>query len=130
MPRYFGSGPSASLAHWIGWRIGAGVASVGREVDYLTQRAKTSSERERSAWLFRCAVSCALVVGEYFFLYVFLARRDNLVALGSSWLVLLLFPRPTPRIPLFAGRCLAFVTIGWRRHGHRSKPGTAFCGSF
>jgi transitional endoplasmic reticulum ATPase len=110
MPRYFGSGPPASLAHWIGWRVGAGVASVGREVDYLTQRAKTSSERERSAWLFRCAVSCALVIGEYLFLYVFLARRDNLVALGSSWLVLLLFPRPTPRIPLFAGRCLAFVT--------------------
>jgi len=110
MPRYFWSGPSASLAHWIGWRVGAGVASIGREVDYLTQRAKTSSERERSAWLFRCAVSCALVVGEYLFLYVFLPQRDNLVALGSSWLVLLLFPRPTPRIPLFAGRCLAFVT--------------------
>jgi transitional endoplasmic reticulum ATPase len=110
MPRYFGSGPSASLAHWIGWRVGAGVASIGREIDYLTKRAKTSSERERSAWLFRCAVSCALVIGEYLFLYVFLPRRDNLVALGSSWLVLLLFPRPTPRIPLFAGRCLAFVT--------------------
>jgi transitional endoplasmic reticulum ATPase len=110
MPRYFGSGPSASLAHWIGWRVGAGVASLGREVDYLTQRAKTSSEQERSAWLLRCAVSCALVIGEYLFLYVFLPRRDNLVALGSSWLVLLLFPRPTPRITLFAGRCLAFVT--------------------
>ena len=72
MARYFGSGPHESLAHWIGWRIGAGVASVGREVDYLTQRAKTSSERERSAWLFRCAVSCALVISEYLFLYVFL----------------------------------------------------------
>jgi transitional endoplasmic reticulum ATPase len=60
--------------------------------------------------LFRCAVSCALVLGEYFFLYVILPRRDELIALGSSWLVLLLFPRPTPRIPLFAGRCLAFVT--------------------
>ncbi len=110
MPRYFGSGPSGSLAHWIGWRVGAGVASFGREVDYLAQRARTSTERERAAWLFRCAVSCALVVGEYLFLYVFLSRRDNLIALGSSWLVLLLFPRPTPRIPLFAGRCLAFVT--------------------
>lgn len=110
MPRYFGSGPSGSLAHWIGWRVGTGVASVGREVDYLAQRARTSSESERTAWLFRCAVSCALVVGEYLFLYVFLARRDNLIALGSSWLVLLLLPRPTPRIPLFAGRCLAFVT--------------------
>jgi hypothetical protein len=30
--------------------------------------------------------------------------------LGSSWLVLFLLPKPTPRIPLFAARCLAFVT--------------------
>ncbi len=110
MPRFFAPGPSsASLAHWIGWRLGAGVASIGREVDYLTQRAKTASERERSAWLFRCIVSCALVIAEYFFLYVILSRRDTLLALGSAWLVLLLLPRPTPRIPLFAGRCLAFV---------------------
>ena len=100
MPRFFAPGPSsASLAHWIGWRLGAGVASIGREVDYLTQRAKTASERERSAWLSRCIVSCALVTAEYFFLYVILSRRDTLLALGSAWLVLLLLPRPTPRIP-------------------------------
>ena len=110
MAHHSGSGPPASLPRWIGWHIGAGVASIGREFDYLTQRARTSSERERSAWLFRCAVSCALVIGEYVLLYVLLPRRDNLVSLGSSWLVLLLLPRPTPRIPLFAGRCLAFVT--------------------
>jgi len=110
MPRFFGPGPPASLAHWIGWRVGAGVASVGREVDYLTQRAKTSSQPERSAWLFRCIVSCSLVIAEYFFLYAVLSRRDNLLALGSSWLVLLLLPKPIPRVPLFVGRCLAFVT--------------------
>ncbi len=110
MPLFFGSGPPASLARWIGGRFGAGVASIGQEVDYLKQRAKSSSGTERSAWLFRCAVACALVAAEYVFLYAFLSRRDSLVALGSSWLVLLALPRPTPRIPLFAARVLAFVT--------------------
>lgn len=111
MPGIFGSGPpNAGLATWIGWYLRAGADSIGREVDYMARRARTSTDGERSAWLFRCVVSCILVIAEFLILYVLLPRRDNLIAVGSSWLVLLLLPKPTPRIPLFAARCLAFVT--------------------
>jgi hypothetical protein len=66
MPGIFGSGPpTAGLATLIGWYLRAGADSIGREVDYLARRARTSTDRERSAWLFRCVVSCILVFAEY-----------------------------------------------------------------
>ncbi len=112
MPGIFGSGPpNAGLATWIGWFLRAGADSVGREVDYLARRAKTSSEPERSAWLFRCVVSCALVLGECLLLSWLSFRPDSPVTLITAWSVLFLLPKPTPRIPLFAARWVALVAL-------------------
>ncbi len=110
MPGIFGSGPpNAGLATWIGWYLRAGADSIGREVDYLARRARTSSQPERSAWVFRCVVSCAMVLGECLVLNWLSFRPDSLVTLITSWSVLFLLPKPTPRIPLFAARWVALV---------------------
>lgn len=112
MPRaYYGAVASnAGLAHWIGWRLRGGVENLGNEFDYLHRRSKTASAAERTAWLYRALVSSVLVVAEYIFLYRFLDRRDSLIALGSSWLILAILPRPVPRLSLLAARALVFVT--------------------
>lgn len=112
MPGIFGSGPpNAGLATWIGWYLRTGADSIGREVGYIARRAKTSSDTERSAWLFRCVVSCALVLGECLLLNWFSFRPDSLAALLTSWCVLFLLPKPTPRIPLFAARWIALIAL-------------------
>lgn len=112
MPGIFGSGPpNAGLATWIGWHLRAGADSIGREVDNLARRAKTSSETERSAWLFRWVVSSAMVLGECLALNWLSFRPDSIAALITSWSVLVLLPKPTPRIPLFVGRWVALVAL-------------------
>jgi transitional endoplasmic reticulum ATPase len=112
MPHAFGSGPShAGLATWIGWYLRAGADSIGREVNGIARRAKTSSGNERSAWLYRGIVSCALVAGEILVLYWLSLRPDSVATLVTSWCVLLVLPKPTPRIPLFAARWIALIAL-------------------
>ena len=112
MPGIFGSGPpNAGLATWIGWYLRAGADSIGREVDYMAHRAKTSTTTERSAWLYRCVVACAMVVGECLVLNWLSFRPNSLVTLIAAWSVLFLLPKPTPRIPLFAARWVALVAL-------------------
>ena len=83
MPGFLGSEPSnASLFQQIGWFLRARVDNAGREVDYLTRRAWTSSSTERSAWWFRCAVSCALVIGECLIFSWFSFPVNSLSTLG------------------------------------------------
>ena len=110
MPRFFGSGPSnAGLAQWIGWFLRAGVTGIGREVDYIAHRARTSSEREKSAWVFRCVASCLLIAGEWALLTLAGIRADNPIALLIAWATIFLLPKPTPRIPLLVARILAVI---------------------
>ena len=60
-----------SVAHWIGWWMGAGVAKVSLKADHLLSRVQHSSTPEKTAWLSRFLASSALVVGEYFVLRLF-----------------------------------------------------------
>jgi transitional endoplasmic reticulum ATPase len=112
MPRFFWSAPPyATVASWLGWHLGAGIRSVAREGDYLAHRASTSSEDEKSAWLFRLIVSCGLVGGEVLLLNWLSFGLNSVPTLLTSWCVLFLLPRPTPRVPLFAGRFIAGLAL-------------------
>ena len=89
MPGIFGSGPpNAGLATWIGWSLRAGADRIGSEVEYLVQRARTSTKSERSAWLYRFVIACAMVVGECLVLNWLSFRPDSLVTLITTWSVL------------------------------------------
>lgn len=112
MPRFFWSAPPyVTVASWLGWRLGSGIRSVAREGDYLAHRASTSSQTERSAWLLRLIVSCGLVAGEVLVLNWLSFGLNSIPTLLTSWCVLFLFPRPTPRVPLFAGRFIAGLAL-------------------
>ena len=111
MPRAVGSeSGNGGLAYWVGQRLRRGVGALGAEADYLYARSRNASADERSAWLWRATFGTAIVIGEYLFLYRILNRRDNPVALGVSWAMLFLLPRPTPRLVLLVARLLVFVT--------------------
>ncbi|HRJ17451.1 MAG TPA: ATP-binding protein [Bryobacteraceae bacterium] len=111
MPRAVGSeAGNSGLAYWVGQRLRRGVEALGAEADYLYTRSRNASADERSAWLWRATFGTAIVIGEYLFLYRVLNRRDNPVALGVSWAMLFLLPRPTPRLVLLVARLLVFVT--------------------
>jgi hypothetical protein len=101
--------PIGAFARWIGERLGASVAGVAGETEYLAQRARTASPAERSAWLFRCTISCLIVAGEWILLALLHLRSDHPLALLVVWVAVLLLPKPTPRIPLVLARILAVV---------------------
>jgi hypothetical protein len=108
MPRVFGFGPfDAGFAQWIGWSIRAGFLAIGREIGYLTRRAGTASSIERSAWMYRCVVSCLLVAGGWALLSLSGVRTDHPIAFIVAWATVFLLPKPTPRLPLFVARILA-----------------------
>lgn len=110
MPYSSGPGQLGSyLGHWVGQRIGAGAARLGGEVDYLVDRTRSSSSPERTAWLQRCLIASAMVAGEYLLINPLSSRMDDLASLAVSWAVLLLLPRPAPRLLLFAAR---FTAVG------------------
>jgi transitional endoplasmic reticulum ATPase len=112
MPGFLRSEPSsASLFEQTGWYLRSRVDSVGRELDYLARRVKISSAAEKSAWWFRCVVSCALVAGECLIFSWLSFPINSLPTLVISWFVLFLLPKPTPRIPLFAGRWVALIAL-------------------
>src|SRR5438309_11388492 len=65
MPQFVFTGPWSWLSYRVGWLFGVGVTKVAREARYLTDRTRDSSALERTAWLYRCGISCALVVAEF-----------------------------------------------------------------
>ena len=101
--------PIGALARRIGECLGIGLARISGEGDYLTQRTRTASAAERSAWLFRCTVSCLIVIGECVLLMLFKVRADHPLTLVVAWAATLLMPKPTPRVPLIIARILAVV---------------------
>ena len=112
MPRFFWSAPPyVTVASWLGWHLGFGIRSIAREGDYLAHRASTSSQTEKSAWLMRLIVSCGLVAGEVLLLNWLSFGLNTIPTLLTSWCVLFLLPRPTPRVPLFAGRLIAGLAL-------------------
>ncbi len=111
MPRAVGSeAGNWGLAYWVGQRLRRGVDALQDETDFLRARIRTSTPSERSSWLWRASFGAGFVVAEYYFLYRVLDRRDSAVALGVSWAILFLLPKPIPRLVLLAARSLAFVT--------------------
>ena len=110
MPRIFWFEASIlSLARWIGWSARAGVDRLGKEADHLADQARTASDTEKSAWVFRCIVSFVLIACEWVLLSFFGVRADSPITLVVAWATILLLPKPTPRIPLVVARILAVV---------------------
>jgi hypothetical protein len=101
--------PIGALARRIGECLGIGLARIVGEADYLTQRTRTASPAERSAWLLRCTVSCLIVIGECALLMLFKVRVDNPLTVVVASAAILLLPTPTPRVPLIIARILAVV---------------------
>jgi hypothetical protein len=99
--------PIRALARRIGEFLGIRLARIAGEADYLTQWTRTASPAERSAWLFRCTVSCLVVIGECGLLMLFTVRADHPLTLVVVWAAILLLPKPTPRVPLVTARILA-----------------------
>ncbi len=138
MPHYSKPGQMApfNLAHWLGSWMGEGAAKVGREVAFLADRTRHTTSSERAAWIQRCLVSALLVGGEYLMIRLLSPKPDSLVALAGVWTVLLVLPRPTPRIPLWFARAFAFVgTVGalnayWRLASSASPSLAAWDGVF
>ncbi|MCZ2075725.1 MAG: hypothetical protein LC130_12095 [Bryobacterales bacterium] len=108
MPRVFDYGPfDAGLARWIGWSIRSGFLAIGREIGYLAHRASSASGTDRSAWMYRCIVSCLLIAGQWALLSLSGVRTDHPIAFIVAWATVFLLPKPTPRLPLFVARALA-----------------------
>jgi hypothetical protein len=110
MPRIFWFEASIlSLARWIGWSARAGVDCLGKEADHLADQSRTASASEKSAWVFRCVVSCVVIACEWAILSLFGVRADSPITLVVAWAAIVLLPKPTPRIPLVVARILAVV---------------------
>ena len=119
MPHFGFTSPWSWLSYRVGWLFGAGVTEVVTEARHLTERTKDPSRAERSAWLFRCVISCALVGAE-----VGLCLRSGSFGI-RGWImrfrlplvssaVLLVLPRPHVRWPLF-GRAVDYVLVTYLR---------------
>lgn len=111
MPQFVFTGPWSWLSYRVGWLFGAGVTKVSREARYLTDRTRDSSALERTAWLYRCVISCALVVAEFLVSKLFFdSRLDHAFSLPLAIGVLLVLPRPHVRWPLLAARAFVLIT--------------------
>ena len=112
MPQFGFMSPWSWLSYRVGWLFGAGVARAGHEARYLTNRAKTASAVERSGWLYRCVISCALIGAEFFIARLFFdSRLDHALSLPLAVAVLVALPRPRVRWPLLAARAFVLVTL-------------------
>lgn len=61
MPQFVFTGPWSWLSYKLGRLLGAGATKVAHEARFLTDRTQHSTVSERTAWVYRCVVSCALV---------------------------------------------------------------------
>jgi hypothetical protein len=112
MPQFGFISPWSWLLYRAGWLFGTSVARAGYEARYLTNRAKTASAVERSAWLYRCVISCALIGAEFFIARLFLdSRLDHALSLPLAVAALVALPRPRVRWPLLAARAFVLVTL-------------------
>ncbi len=112
MPQFGFMSPWSWLFYRVGWLFGAGVARAGDEASYLTNRAKTASAVERSAWLYRCVISCALVGAEFLAARLFFdSGLDHALSLPLALTVLVALPRPRVRWPLLVARAFVLVTL-------------------
>jgi transitional endoplasmic reticulum ATPase len=109
MPRSFGSrNLGLNPVYWLGHWIGAGAAHLTHEAKYVRNRAKDSSPAELSASLLRSVIASGLIAGEWWVINELGSRR--ILALAVSLLVLLLLPKPTAKVLLFAGRFTVSAT--------------------
>jgi len=112
MPQFGFMSPWSWLSYRVGGLFGAGVARAGHEARYLTNKAKTASAVERSAWLYRCVISCALIGAEIFIARLFFdSRLDHALSLPLAVAVLVALPRPRVRWPLLTARAFVLVTL-------------------
>ncbi len=112
MPQFVFTGPWSWLSYKLGRLLGAGATKVAHEARFLTDRTQHSTVSERTAWVYRCVVSCALV-GVAELLYAYLLPRgifQTVIAAVFSWIVLFFLPRPWVRIPLFGARLVVAGT--------------------
>ncbi len=125
MPQFVFTGPWSWLSYKLGWLFGAGATKVAREARYLKDKTQHSTALERTAWLYRCVVSCALVGAEFLAARLFLdSRLDHVLSLPIALGVLFVLPRPHVRWPLMVARATAVVTllaILERAHGWGAK---------
>lgn len=111
MPHFGFTSPRSWLSYRVGWLFGAGLTTVAREAHYLTERTKTASPVERSAWLYRCVISFAVVGAEFVVArLLFDSRLDHVFSLPLAVGVLLVLPRPHVRWPLLVARAFVLVT--------------------
>jgi transitional endoplasmic reticulum ATPase len=112
MPHFGFTSPGSWLSYRVGWLFGTGLTKVAREAHYLTERTKTASALERSAWLYRCVISFALVGAEFLIARLFFdSRLDHVLSLPLAVSVLLVLPRPHVRWPLLIARAFVLVTV-------------------
>jgi len=112
MPHFGFTSPGSWLSYRVGWLFGTGLTKVAREAHYLTERTKTASALERSAWLYRCVISFALVGAEFVVARLFFdSRLDHVFSLPLAVGVLLVLPRPHVRWPLLIARAFVLVTV-------------------
>ena len=112
MPQFVFTGPWSWLSYKLGWLLGAGATTAAREARYLTDRTQHSTVPERTAWLYRCVISCALVGAEFLAARLFFdSRLDHVLSLPLAIGVLLVLPRPHVRWPLMVARAIAVVTL-------------------
>ncbi len=106
MPLFFIPGIFAlgGLARRVGVGLGILAAHLFRGCRF------ESSPHERSAWLRRCLIATFLVCAEYFILSWLSPRTDTGPSLVGSWLVVMLLPKPSPRLPLLIARLFATAT--------------------
>src|SRR5687767_13428390 len=112
MPHFGYTNPWSGLSYRVGWLFGTGLTKVAREAHYLTERTKTASSLERSAWLYRCVISFALVGAEFLLARLFFdSRLDHVLSLPLAVGVLFALPRPHVRWILLAARGFVLVTL-------------------
>ena len=112
MPQFVFTSPRIWLSYRVGWLFGTGLTKVAHEAHYLTERTKTASALERSAWLYRCVISFALVGAEFVVARLFFdSRLDHVFSLPLAVGVLLVLPRPHVRWPLLIARAFVLVTL-------------------
>jgi transitional endoplasmic reticulum ATPase len=110
MPRAVGSeAGNWGLAYWVGQRLRGGVDALAGEVVFLQGRVRGATPAERLSWLWRCGVAIALLAAEIAVLTISNSKAGSPLAFVTSWLALILMPRPVPRLLLVTGRLLAAI---------------------
>lgn len=110
MPRAVGSeAGNWRLAYWVGQRLRRGVDGVAEEVAFLQGRVLGATPAQRLSWLWRCGVAITLLAAETAVLTISNSKAGSPLTFVTSWLALVLMPRPVPRLLLVTGRLLAAI---------------------